>query len=658
MKASRAATVVGLVVSFGAASWWGLRRADVDPETDGIAGRVVNVTGAGEAGVWVVAETADLPTHYRKIVVTDDEGRFLLPALPPARYSLWVRGYGLKDSLPQHATRGEVVTLDVFGATDARDAAKVLPANYWFSLYEPPSGSHVPAPFTSQDHWIAQMKLGCMLCHQLGGDITRIWPREADWDVIWKRAGNMDRSADRNGREALAKSLAAWNARIAAGEVPPMPPRPSGAERNVVVTQWEWGRKDSYIHDEIATDKRNPTLYPYGKVYGVDIGQDKLWALDPVTHKVTSYDIPTRNGFNTPWNLHAFQSWNVYVNPANPHNPMMDDTGKVWMTTQIRAESPADRPKFTKHVLTADVEGISDDMAETLAEDEGNHHRQLGYFDTKTEKFVLIDTAYGTHHLQFDWQGRLWTTGDSVALGMFDPSKFDADDPEGTEGAAQTAWVKVDRATRKSLSGGGYGIIVSPVDGSVWRASPAADGPGNKIMKFDPKVRTFTDYPLPPPARGPRGIDATTDGTLWFGTGSGHLGRFDPRTERFTYWESPGPKLKGTGAGTGSADFHYYIWVDQFDTLGMGKDKVILTGTNSDSLLVFDPAAETFTVLRVPYPLGMFHRGLDGRIDDPDGGWKGRGLWVNYGGDPIRFTEKTAIGYISQIQFRPHPLAR
>ena len=102
----------------------------------------------------------------------------------------------------------------------------------------------------------------------------------------------------------------------------------------------------------------------------------------------------------------------------------------------------------------------------------------------------------------------------------------------------------------------------------------------------------------------------------------------------------------------------YYIWVDQFDTLGLGRNMVIATGTNSDSLLVFNPASEKFTVIRVPYPLGFYHRGLDGRIDDAKAGWKGRGLWVDYGSDAISiFTETTAMGSIVHVQLRPDPLA-
>ena len=248
---------------------------------------------------------------------------------------------------------------------------------------------------------------------------------------------------------------------------------------------------------------------------------------------------------------------------------------------------------------------------------------------------------------------------------MFDPRKFDPARPEETESAAQSAFAQIDPTTGRSAMGGGYGIIVSPVDGTVWRANypgifgqaPLPDLSGNYIDKFDPKTKTYKRYSIPLPGYGPRGIDATTDGRLWFGTGSGHLGRFDPKTERFTYWETPGPKMKGTGKEIGSADFHYYIWVDQFDTLGLGKDMVILTGTNSDSLLVFNPATERFTIIRTPYPRGMFTRGLDGRIDDPNTGWKGRGLWVSNNTDGLLHTEKKR-GFISHVQFRESPLAR
>ncbi len=86
-----------------------------------IEGVVSNAAGgAPEAGVWVIAETASLPTPFRKIVATDDEGRFLVPDLPKGDYHLWVRGYGLKDSAAVDAKPGAEVKLSVASAADAR----------------------------------------------------------------------------------------------------------------------------------------------------------------------------------------------------------------------------------------------------------------------------------------------------------------------------------------------------------------------------------------------------------------------------------------------------------------------------------------------------------------------------------------------------------
>jgi streptogramin lyase len=656
--------------------------APVEVDGASIGGTVLNGTRP-EAGVWVIAETSSLPTHFSRIVVTDDNGQFLIPDLPEgASYDVWVRGYGLRDSQPSKTERGQQVTLQVQNARTPQEAAKIYPANYWLSLYQPPPAEELPLvdsegvatparadadeqdeesseaarAYPGREHWVGQVKLGCMLCHQMGQEITRLWTKPEHWDAVWERAG-MVRTAESLGKRVLRNSLADWGTRIAAGEVPPAPPRPSGVERNAVITQWGWAREDSYIHDNVSTDKRNPTLYGYGKVWGIDIGQSFLWALDPVKHTVASYEVPRRDGpGRDPDRIGRIQG------STSSHNPMLDDKGNVWLTTSVR--SFQNTPAWARDV-TIDTASGPGSGGQTLDERGLRSSRQLGYWSTSEQRFVLIDTAFATHHLQFDSQGRLWTSGDNTRLGMFDPSKFDPNRPLETENQAQTAWAQIDPATGKSAMGGGYGIIISPVDGTVWRANypgifgqaPLPDLSGNYIDKFDPKTRTYKRYPIPLPGYGPRGIDATTDGKLWFATGSGHLGRFDPSTEKFTYWETPGPKLKSTGKETGSADFHYYIWVDQFNTLGLGKDMVIVNGTNSDSLLVFDAASEKFTVIRTPYPVGMFTRGLDGRIDDANAGWKGRGLWVSNNTDGLLHTEKRR-GFISHVQFRGSPLAR
>jgi hypothetical protein len=85
-----------------------------------------------EAGVWVIAETNDLPTKYAKIVVTDDRGRYVLPDLPAAIYKLRVRGYGLVDSQQILAKPGAPVNLAASIAPNARQAAQFYPATYWY----------------------------------------------------------------------------------------------------------------------------------------------------------------------------------------------------------------------------------------------------------------------------------------------------------------------------------------------------------------------------------------------------------------------------------------------------------------------------------------------------------------------------------------------
>jgi len=194
------------------------------------------------------------------------------------------------------------------------------------------------------------------------------------------------------------------------------------------------------------------------------------------------------------------------------------------------------------------------------------------------------------------------------------------------------------------------------VDGTVWVPVPQVNGPQNKLYMLNPKTKQFKDYPLPPPLRLSHGIDFSTDGAIWFSAGSGHLGKLDPKTEKFSYWELPGAKFAGTGKETGSTEYPYFLWVNQFDTLGLGKDTIIVTGTTSDSLLMFDPKTEKFTVFRLPYPMPFYTRGVDGRIDDPRAGWKGRGIWATYSSYMPKFTE-TKVGNIKHIQLRPNPLA-
>ena len=147
----------------------------IDP--DDIGGVVEGARGP-EAGVWVIAETDGLPTRFRKIVVTDDRGRFLVPDLPRAAYRVWVRGYGLVDSTPVEATPGVVVRLTAVPALTPQEAATIYPPNYWYSLLEIPAktdfpgtgehGNGIARNIHSQAEWISIVKVGCENCHQMG----------------------------------------------------------------------------------------------------------------------------------------------------------------------------------------------------------------------------------------------------------------------------------------------------------------------------------------------------------------------------------------------------------------------------------------------------------------------------------------------------------
>src|SRR5262245_60623748 len=143
-----------------------------------LGGVVTGPTGP-EAGVWVIAETTDLPTKFAKIVVTDERGRYVIPDLPKANYRVWVRGYGLVDSPQVGAVPGKPLNLQAVVAPNAAAAAGYYPAIYWYSMLKipgkgqfpgtGPDGNGIAPDIKSQPDWLASVKsLGCMSCHALG----------------------------------------------------------------------------------------------------------------------------------------------------------------------------------------------------------------------------------------------------------------------------------------------------------------------------------------------------------------------------------------------------------------------------------------------------------------------------------------------------------
>src|SRR6186713_388830 len=312
--------VIGLVVWAGIVT--GTRAAQTTSEapaidSDDLAGTVTGPSGP-EAGVWVIAETGDLPTPFVKIVVTDDRGRYLVPDLPKANYRVWVRGYGLVDSPKTQAAPGKTLDLRAVPASSPAAAAQYYPAAHWLSLMEMPGkqefpgtgdeGNGISTNMKSQGDWIRSVKSGgCTACHALGTKGTREIPAAlgsfptgvAAWDRRVKsgQAGaQMSGALNQFGRARVLKMFADWTDRIRAGDVPPAPARPQGLERNVVITQWDWADPKAYLHDVVSTDRRNPRINANGPVYGsLELSADYTPVLDPRTNTASRIPLTVRD---------------------------------------------------------------------------------------------------------------------------------------------------------------------------------------------------------------------------------------------------------------------------------------------------------------------------------------------------------------------------
>src|SRR5205814_4302385 len=160
----------------------------------------------------------------------------------------------------------------------------------------------------SQADWVRIVKTGnCWACHQLGNKATREIPKGlghfessvAAWDRRIKsgQAGDqMSGILNQLGRERALAMFADWTDRIAAGELPPAPPRPQGIERNIVITEWDWADPKAYLHDEVSTDRLNPTLNANGKIYGaLELSAAYLPVLDPVRHTASRVPLTVRD---------------------------------------------------------------------------------------------------------------------------------------------------------------------------------------------------------------------------------------------------------------------------------------------------------------------------------------------------------------------------
>jgi hypothetical protein len=677
--------------------------------TNAIGGTVTGAKGP-EAGVWVIAETTELPTKFARIVVTDDQGRYLIPDLPAADYQVWVRGYGLVDSPKMRAKPGMTLNLTAVPAPSDAAAAHYYPAIYWYTLLKIPPAkdfggeSAIPAKF-SQSDWLRQMNnVDCIGCHQLGQESTRTVPAAFghfnSGEEAWMRrtqsgqAGEMmtNRLAGQWGGVPY-KYFGEWTDRIAKGELPKTkPPRPQGAERNLVITEWEWSDPDKYLHDAMASDRRKPTVNAYGPLYGsTEYATDNMPILDPKTNTVTTFKLPVRDP-DMPLSLgpgHAAAIkpiqpsayWGdkpIWDTRANNHNAMFDEKGRLWLTASVRGQ---DNPAWCK-------KGSDNQYAKVFPLEKSQ--RQVAMLDPKTMKYTFVDTCFATHHLQFayDADDTLWFSGTGPVAAWVDTKVLDeTGDAQKAQGWAP--WVldtngngRLDDCTqpgqpadankdmRITAGSGPYSVMPNPKDGSIWYAIGTFAGPPG-FLRFDPKTKLSEVYYVPKPGFGIRGGDIDSDGVLWGSGSSGHLMSFDRRKckaplngpkatgnhcpEGWTFYKYPGPGFEGFE--NTSAEASYYTWVDQHNTLGLGDNVPISTANLNDGFVALKDGK--FVMIRIPYPMGFYAKGLDGRIDDPNAGWKGRGLWSTNGDRTPWLMEggKGSRPRVVHIQLRPNPLA-
>jgi hypothetical protein len=695
-------SALGLAGLLAASSTWthaqqrGAATGAVAIDADDIGGVVTGPKGP-EAGVWVVAETTDTPTRFIRSVVTDDQGRYVVADLPKAKYQVFVRGYGLVDSPRIGAAPGQQLNLKAVPAPDARAAAQIYPAAYWLSLMEIPKGA------MPEREVISAVK-ECLTCHQVGNQGTReiskalgSFPNSlAAWDhrvTVGPMGLPMSGSFQRFGEQR--RMFAEWTDKIAAGAVPTqVPPRPSGLERNVVVTLWDWAVPTGGRSDGAASDDRIGTNNANGPVWGVIQSDDLLVSVDPATNRAEQIVVPTNGPMIGAYKVPSpyFPEAPIWQRKSDPRSVALDHQGRVWLTGRIRAATdapafckPGSTNKFTSYFGVPRLGG-----------------RQVMVYDPKTKQFTQIDTCFDADHNHFaeNAESTLYF-GQNNMLGWVDTATFDktknAEAAQGwcpavvdTTGDGKiTQWTEPeqpqDPAKDRRFTFGCYSVGINKQDGAAWCAGI---GPRDqKLTRIErgpnPPLTCKAEVFEPPKGSTPEifrsgGVSVDSKGIVWLNwRGTDHMTSFDRSKcktlngptatgqhcpEGWTVHLKPGPTFAGlTPSQTpNNSDLLYLTHVDKANTLGLGPDVPVTGSVNTDSLLAFVPSSKQFVQMTVPYPMGFFARSAQGRVDDPKTGWKGRGFWSTYSSyipwhyEGGRGTKPKLV----KFQVRPNPLAK
>ena len=659
-------------------------------------GGVVTSSKGPEAGVWVIAETKDTPAKYTKIVVTDDQGRYVVPDLPQGRYDVWVRGYGLADSKAVPATLGKEVDLKVEVAPDAATAAKVYPSGYWAAMMKFPSDP------------VEQKKMAldfkeCYDCHQLGNDLTRHIQHSSvpnakttleAWDMRTKIGpSGPSMGAFFQGFGPHRQMFADWVDAIAKGATPAIAPkRPSGIERNLVITEWEWGLPNQGRADAAAADTRNPRVNANGPMFEVSQMTDTVNIVYPTENKTETMKVNTEapkliSGFNAADSESPYAGHNPWERKGDPRSAAIDAKGRLWMA--LRNRDNTKQPAWC----------TSPDNKYAAWEPLKQSGKQVAVYDPKTKSWEHIDTCFTPDHNEIGEDNIIYF-GHGAGIAWVDINMWDkTHDSEKSQGwcrgildtngsgKIETGWSEADQpadATKDHAAKfGSYGVAINLKDGAIWASGI---GRGDKrlariVKGSNPPETCVAEFYEPPnsPADGLEvfgsgGVTVDPNGVVWQNFRvSGHFVSFD----RSKCKSTKDPQATGKSCPEGWAIYRYtempayqnsvynpaasYLThIDYWDVLGMGRGVPMYGATNVDGFVVLNPATKQFVTLRIPYPMGFMSRAATGRIDDPKAGWKGKALWTDYGMYAQWHMEGSygSLPKAVKMQMRPNPLAQ
>ena len=586
-----AAIAVALAASPASLSAQQAATAQVSVGPDNIGGVVTGPNGP-EAGVWVVAETTDLPTRLIKSVVTDDQGRYLIPELPKANYEVFARGYGVKDSARQKSEPGKVVNLTTTAATP-KEAAEHYPAIYWYSMLKMPAKHEFPlGNAKTQAEWLNVVKTnGCYECHALGNKATRTIPSvfaDMKSEDAWARRimsgqamtnmANDDRPRRRAARAQALRGLdRSHRGGRTAGRKAAAPAGPGAQRRHHAVgflrSQALPARHHGDRQTQADAQSERPDLRRGRELdrYHPDPRSGEPQGDEHQDAGARSEDALAQGRSAGPspyWGEEA-----IWDGQTSTHNPMYDQNGRVWWTSRVGARAQSGLLQ----------EGLGSSSAKVFPME----IIDAAYLDARSEErqdhadpHLLPDAPSGLRRGCQQYAVALrWRSGAAARSAGSTPRNSTRPatrrksqgwtpivlDTNGN--GKRDEWVEpnqpLDPAKDKRIVGALYGIGVNPQDGTIWGSILTFPG---YIVRVDPgsnpsETALAEIYEPPAPGYGPRGFDIDRNGVAWVPLSSGHMASFDRRKckgplngpaaatgrhcpEGWTLYDFPGPKMQ------------------------------------------------------------------------------------------------------------------